>query len=92
MTVLELEPVKDVPHSLPKGLVACLEAFEMDARHARHVHTTEAVEALRSEKESLDATYRMAKASVQDSRDEVFWIANALPQVEWSEFLGRAQF
>ena len=57
----------------------------MDARHSV------AVDALWSEQESRDAMYRIASASIQDARDEVCWIA-ALPQMEWSEFLGPVQF
>ena len=60
---------------------------EREARKAKHLRATEAVEALWSEQESRDATYRIASASIQDSRDEVFQIANVLPQKESSEFL-----
>ena len=59
----------------------------MDARHAKHRRATEAVEALWSEQESRDATCRISSASIKDSRDEVFQIANVLPQRESSEFL-----
>ena len=53
----------------------------------KHLRATEAVEALWSEQGSRDATYRIASASIQDSRGEVFQIANVLPQKESSEFL-----
>ena len=59
----------------------------MDAKHAKRLRATEVEEALWSEQESRDATYRTASVSIQDSRDEVFQIANALPQMESSEFL-----
>ena len=72
-TSSELEPIEDVSHTLPKGLVVCLEAIETDAKHAKHLHATEAVEAQWWAQESRDATYR---------------IANALPLMERSEFLG----
>ena len=39
----------------------------MGARHAKHRHATEAVEALWSEQEYQDATCRIANASIQDS-------------------------
>ena len=87
LKLLELEPIEVVSHSLPKGLVVCLGAFEMDARHAGHLHATVAVKTLWSEQESRDTTYRIANASTQDSRDEVCRIA-ALPQMEWSEYSG----
>ena len=64
----------------------------MDARHAKHRRATEAVETLRSEQESQGATYRIANASRLDARDEVCQIAKALPQIEWSGFLGPVQF
>ena len=54
------------------------------AMHAKH---RRAVEALWSEQESRVATYRIANASIQDSRDEVHQIANVLPQMEASEWL-----
>ena len=59
----------------------------MDAKHAKQLRATEVVEALWSEQVSRDATYRIASASIQDSRDDVFQIANVLPQKESSEFL-----
>ena len=59
----------------------------MDAKHAKHLRATEVVEALWSEQESRDATYRIASASMKDSRDDVFQIANVLPQKELSESL-----
>ena len=59
----------------------------MDAKHAKHLRATEVLEALWSEKESRDATYRIASASIQDSRDDVFQIANVLPQKESSVFV-----
>ena len=55
----------------------------MDAKHAKHLHATEAVEALWSEQGSQDATHRIAYVSIQGSRDEVCQIANALPQMEF---------
>ena len=58
----------------------------MDAKHAKHLHTTEAVEALWSKQGSQDATYWIALVSIQGSRDEVCQIANTLPHMEWSEF------
>ena len=72
-----------------RDLIVCLGVFEMDAKHAKHLRAIEAVDALWSEQESQDATYRITNASIQDSRDEVFQIANVLPQKESSEFLGR---
>ena len=63
----------------------------MDARHAGHLHATVAVVTLLSEQESRDAMYRIANASIEDSRDEVCQIV-ALPQMEWSEFLGPVPF
>ena len=59
----------------------------MDARHAKHQRATEGVQALWSEQESEDATYRIANASIQDSRDELCQIANVLPQMESKEVL-----
>ena len=59
----------------------------MDATHAKHLRATEAVEALWAEQESRDATYRIANASIQDSRDVVHQIAYVLPQMESSECL-----
>ena len=88
LTLPELEPTEVVSHALPRGLIVCLGVFEIDEKHAKHLHATEAVEALWSEQGSQDATYRIATVSIQGSRDEVSHIANALPQVEWSEFPG----
>ena len=42
----------------------------MDEKYAKHLRATEAVEALWSEQESQDATYRIANASIQDSQDD----------------------
>ena len=35
LTLPELEPIEAVSHSLPKGLVVCLEAFEMYTKARR---------------------------------------------------------
>ena len=83
---LEPGPIEIVSH-VPRDLIVCLGVFEMDAKHAEHLRATEFVEALWSEQESRDATYRIPSASIQDSRDVVFQIANVLPQKESSEFL-----
>ena len=82
-TVHELEPTEVVSHALPRGLIVCLGVFEMEAKHAKNLHATEAVEALWSEQGSQDATYRIALVWIQGSRDDVCQIANALPQMEW---------
>ena len=60
-----MEPIEVVSH-VPRDLVVSLGVFEMDARHAKHLHAIEAVETLWSEQESQDATYRIANASIQD--------------------------
>ena len=77
----------EIVSHVPRDLIVCLGVFEMDAKHAKHLRATEVVEALWSEQESRDATYRIASASIQDSRDDVFQIANVLPQKELSESL-----
>ena len=86
LTLPELEPVEIVSHSLPRDWVVRLGFFEMDAKHAKHLDATEAVEALWSEQEIANV-FPQTESSECLEPDEVHQIANALPQIESSEFL-----
>ena len=76
----ELEPIEVVSQLLPKCLDGCLGVFELDARHAGHLLATVAVP-------SLETLW-----SEQESRDEVYRIANAATGTDWLEFRVHVQF